>query len=809
MTASYARSVASGSTDTFSVPFGYLDKTHVKIYRDDVLAVVTTDYTWPTDGTIQFVAGNPAAGVVVERRRETPTDTLVTFTPGNLSSVDLNTGNLQPLYLAQEADDRARDHTARAWFTSELGAGGLITKGATGTMPKFDASGNMVEGPSAADIAASEASAAASATSAANSATTATTKEASMTARLLGSYANDAAALVAHPTPATGARYFNTTTNSDKVWNGTAFVAAPDVPDGSVTAPKFAADFTEGVWLPAYLSILSSAKGGDIELALMKQAGAWLDLGGLDGSEAVTDAAWVDAYDAAVNFRLTGNQSKGATIHLPAGALRINTPMKITDNHIKAKGQGHAVTVIVTDRNDIDMVGVEGATGTGAAVTHSDWSGVSLIRLSTLTSATSTSPKQLTVRNATNGIYDDIFIQKAMIGVYLDRATDNHFTSTFISGLANDIECYAGVWHTSVTGRAGVSFSNYFDKLELNYRKAGVDAGFTYGVRIDCADGLYFSNGHILDQRHNVALLPDNVATVKDKLGGFRMSDFYIDRATENCLLIGGAADLYARLMFHRTRFSLAGTNGVRMENSLPIDEIEFDDCHFLLAGEKGFYAVSGATRAVGLKIGGSRFAQNNTAATAAGGDMILNGLESYDIFENSFLTGNAAGTAISVGTTVGAGSIEGNDISASTSGTKLSILGDNNGRKITNNREVATGWSEIEREGVVQTTSATPSAVWNTTVQENQTVEVEFTARASHLAKGSAATIKRVAIYNRATAGSAVEEGDVAVWEAEDDVGYGITIALSGNVVQTSVVGLAATTVNWHWNVKYRVRTA
>jgi lysophospholipase L1-like esterase len=106
---SIARSTASGSTAVFSVPFPYLDKTHVQMRLQRGASCCGCDYTWPTASTVQITAGNPAAGTVVERKRVTPTDPLTIFAPGNLDTTDLNVGILQPLYVAQEATDAAGD----------------------------------------------------------------------------------------------------------------------------------------------------------------------------------------------------------------------------------------------------------------------------------------------------------------------------------------------------------------------------------------------------------------------------------------------------------------------------------------------------------------------------------------------------------------------------------------------------------------------------------------------------------------------------------------------------------------------------
>jgi len=148
---SYVRSTASGSTDTFPVPMPYLDKAHVIVSVDGVV-VDPINISWPTDGSVQILTGNPTAGAVVERRRRTPADPLVDFQPGNLEAADLNTADRQALYLAQEGYDVAFDLSARAWVTTNFGAGGTIQPGPDGSLLAFDGDGNVVPGPSASDL---------------------------------------------------------------------------------------------------------------------------------------------------------------------------------------------------------------------------------------------------------------------------------------------------------------------------------------------------------------------------------------------------------------------------------------------------------------------------------------------------------------------------------------------------------------------------------------------------------------------------------------------------------------------------------
>jgi hypothetical protein len=140
--ASYNRVTASGSTDTFSVPFPYLDKSHVQVKQNGVL-ISSSAYTWPTTSTVKFNAGNVAAGVVVDLRRVTPKTPTVVFSIGNLKALNLNNAVKQALYIAEEGWDWGVDLMSRGWTTSGYGTGGTITKQAAGAVPKFDANGNL------------------------------------------------------------------------------------------------------------------------------------------------------------------------------------------------------------------------------------------------------------------------------------------------------------------------------------------------------------------------------------------------------------------------------------------------------------------------------------------------------------------------------------------------------------------------------------------------------------------------------------------------------------------------------------------
>ncbi|RWP84729.1 MAG: hypothetical protein EOR11_19915 [Mesorhizobium sp.] len=152
MVSSITRSVASGSTAVFSVPFPYLDQTHVLLLLNGVPKTLGVDYTFLTASTIQISAGNPAAGTVVERKRVTPTDPLTDFSPGNLDTGDLNVGILQPLYVAQEAGDHAADLEGRGFYSVDFADGGLVPLPEANKVLGWNAAGTALENKALIDL---------------------------------------------------------------------------------------------------------------------------------------------------------------------------------------------------------------------------------------------------------------------------------------------------------------------------------------------------------------------------------------------------------------------------------------------------------------------------------------------------------------------------------------------------------------------------------------------------------------------------------------------------------------------------------
>jgi hypothetical protein len=95
-----------GSTTQYSVPFEFIERTHVKVYVDGDLQATPGVYSFVSDSTIEFNSA-PFDGAMVEIRRVTPSDSrLVVFTNAAvLPEDDLNLSAKQLFFLLQENRD--------------------------------------------------------------------------------------------------------------------------------------------------------------------------------------------------------------------------------------------------------------------------------------------------------------------------------------------------------------------------------------------------------------------------------------------------------------------------------------------------------------------------------------------------------------------------------------------------------------------------------------------------------------------------------------------------------------------------------
>ena len=121
----------NGSSTSYTVPFPFINRTHVVVTVNAVTQTLTTHYVWLNDSTIQFVTAPPSSQAVVFRRYTTITERLVDFHDAAvLTEADLDLNSLQGLYLSQERADE-QDSLALTTVQSVTGTAPIVSSGGT------------------------------------------------------------------------------------------------------------------------------------------------------------------------------------------------------------------------------------------------------------------------------------------------------------------------------------------------------------------------------------------------------------------------------------------------------------------------------------------------------------------------------------------------------------------------------------------------------------------------------------------------------------------------------------------------------
>ena len=112
MALSYVTYTANGSTNQFDITFSYIDRTHIKVYVNNV---EDNSFTFINDTRIQ-TSSTPTNGQVVKIDRDTPTTSrLVDFQDGSvLTETDLDKSANQNFFISQETVDEVADKLGKA-----------------------------------------------------------------------------------------------------------------------------------------------------------------------------------------------------------------------------------------------------------------------------------------------------------------------------------------------------------------------------------------------------------------------------------------------------------------------------------------------------------------------------------------------------------------------------------------------------------------------------------------------------------------------------------------------------------------------
>lgn len=325
LTYSYA---GNGSTTAFSYPVKFLENADLVVVLEDedgeqTVQTITTHYSVSGagnsgGGTVTMVTA-PATGETVHIYRSTAKKQVVDLTDNSRNPAQSVEDQLDRFAMAEQDINNV---LGRAWLSKVGEAGGQIASGAAGETLVFDADGNVVPGADQSEIEAAQGYAEASAASATAAAASASAADATLDAviqRDLGDFADDAAADAYATsegiTKIAGTKYFNTTSDILKRWDGSAWLAF----DGMSQATYDPSGVGANAFDAGNHSFLQEDSGA---VARSVQDKLW-DIPSLKDFAAVGDGVNddTDALQAALN--------SNRVVFAPRGLYRITRPLVI------------------------------------------------------------------------------------------------------------------------------------------------------------------------------------------------------------------------------------------------------------------------------------------------------------------------------------------------------------------------------------------------------------------------------------------------------------------------------------------------
>ena len=118
-----------GSTKSFNIPMPYISTSHIKVFVNEILLLLTMDYTLSGASTVLFGTAPGIDDAIVIKRETSPNNILVDFQDGSvLNESDLDTAYLHTYYLSQEYADGFNEMINEAFLRFASGAGIVETE---------------------------------------------------------------------------------------------------------------------------------------------------------------------------------------------------------------------------------------------------------------------------------------------------------------------------------------------------------------------------------------------------------------------------------------------------------------------------------------------------------------------------------------------------------------------------------------------------------------------------------------------------------------------------------------------------------
>jgi hypothetical protein len=318
----------------------------------------------------------------------------------------------------------------------------------------------------------------------------------------------------------------------------------------------------------------------------------------------------------------------------------VSGTISLYGSNAKLYGQGQPVSKILCATNNIDIITLDGP---GTQVLSVEVSGIMLA----YTAGTKTGGAHIRgMKYLRWAKFDDLFIRNVYDAFRFNGIFQAFFTRIFSDqfGLTSGTKGRYFFNFDAVT--EGVAHSD-IHVITCNLGAFAPSGGFGLEawMRLNTCDGIYIDNSHFLKAERFLIANPTGGA-VDNIVASITISNSYLDHARYGHIQLLGSAAIYQNILLSNTHVRLADecTTGL-IEISADCKGIIVSGGSVRLSSARGIY-TNPANIVKNVVIGGTVFADNNSANNAAYGDIELSATGGT-ITGLSFEGGGAAGVAI------------------------------------------------------------------------------------------------------------------------------------------------------------------
>lgn len=360
----------------------------------------------------------------------------------------------------------------------------------------------------------------------------------------------------------------------------------------------------------------------------------------------------IAAAEATVLSRFNG---PGAVVYFPPGTYLISSTLTVDTSNVYLVGDSPGSAMLYAPNANFDLVHFDGSVLSLYSV--------GMLNLRTYTPGNATAGCHIRVRRAINSIFNNLQCIGWFDGIVSDGCAKTFYTNVILSQENRT---------AATTFRYGFDFAStsnnnsdvHVSVFQITWNPATQPN--STAVRIQGADGIYFSNGH-----HQGAVLVNPAGVT---CASVFWSIVYFDAALTNHVVFNGTSSDYRNFKFTTCYMRDCAGDALLFNASSSITKVEVTSTQFASNGT-GIRVTSAVDdMVVGLCI----FDDNNLANSAANGDIIVtSGGVSVGLCR--FIGGGAAGTAVALGASSADCIITNNSMASSGPSTKISNLGTNN----------------------------------------------------------------------------------------------------------------------------------